>query len=241
MKKKGFVFIETIIVLMLITMSLTLLLASYTLIKTKSLEKEYYDKISDKYFLYSISNLGTSSEYNYSIIADEKLYLNVTPDDCSNYQSSMYKLNSNGTKTDKIDCSLSTNKDKNECMFFKMYSYSSSQGNTHNVSINTSSYDKVIDNVPNCQTVFDELDIAHLYVIPDVNAALSSPTATQTYDNGTINYLKTLRKCYDDVYVKDEDGDKVVSDTVGTCNNPVRYLVGVFYRYGNYYFASIEI
>ena len=46
--KKGFVFIETIIVLMLVTMSLTMLISSYTLIKTKSLEKESYDKTSDK-------------------------------------------------------------------------------------------------------------------------------------------------------------------------------------------------
>ena len=59
--KKGFVFIETIIVLMLVTMSLTMLISSYTLIKTKSLEKESYDKTSDKYLFLELKASPDSS------------------------------------------------------------------------------------------------------------------------------------------------------------------------------------
>ena len=43
MNKKGFVFLETIIILVLVTLSLTTMLSSYTLITSKSREKEFYD------------------------------------------------------------------------------------------------------------------------------------------------------------------------------------------------------
>ena len=69
MRKKGFVFLETIIILMLVTVALTTMLASYTLVTTKSYEKQYYDRISDKYLLYSITTLGTTTKYNYQKIS----------------------------------------------------------------------------------------------------------------------------------------------------------------------------
>ena len=58
MNKKGFVFIESIIVLSIVVSALTILLASYTSISKKAKSNEYYDKTSDKYLLYSINNLG---------------------------------------------------------------------------------------------------------------------------------------------------------------------------------------
>lgn len=239
MKKKGFVFIETIIVLMIVTMSLTLMLASYTLIRTKSLEKENYDKTSDKYFLYSISNLGTTAQYNYSTIADVG-YLKVTPETCSSLSNSTYTITSSDTLS-YATCTVESNDEK--CKFFKIFAYSSTDDKTSTVEVNTSSFSKVIEDAPNCKTVFTELNLAYLYVVPDISKALKSSTATTMYDNGTINYMKTLKKCYDNVYVTDKNGETVVADNseIGTCYNPVRYLIGVFYRYGEYYFASIEI
>lgn len=234
--KKGFVFIETIIVLMLVTMSLTMLISSYTLIKTKSLEKESYDKTSDKYLLYAISTLGTTSQYNYSLIADTG-YLSITPEDCGNLQNSIYTL---GTDTiNKINCT--SNKNDPQCQFFKIFDYDPSESRTTTTTVTTTTKSETVNNKPNCQTVFSQLNVVHIYVIPDVAEALNSSTATSIYDNGTINYLKTLRKCYDSVYITDEEGNQVVSDEVGTCYDPVRYMVGVFQRYGKYYFASIEI
>ena len=234
--KKGFVFIETIIVLMLVTMSLTMLISSYTLIKTKSLEKESYDKTSDKYLLYAISTLGTTSQYNYSLIADTG-YLSITPEDCGNLQNSIYTLN--GDTVEKINCT--SQKDNAKCQFFKIFDYNPSAANTTTTIVTTTTKSETITSKPNCQTVFSQLNVVHIYVIPDVAKALNSSTATAIYDNGTINYLKTLKKCYDSIYITDEDGNQVVSDSVGTCYDPVRYMVGVFQRYGKYYFASIEV
>ena len=54
---------------MLVTVALTTMLASYTLVTTKSYEKQYYDRISDKYLLYAITNLGTTQKDNYQKIA----------------------------------------------------------------------------------------------------------------------------------------------------------------------------
>lgn len=237
--KKGFVFIETIIVLMLVTMSLTMLISSYTLIKTKSLEKESYDKTSDKYLLYAISTLGTTSQYNYSLIADVG-YLSLTPENCGDLTNSIYTI----TNTDAIskisDCS--SQREHEKCQFFKIFNHVNTSGHTtKKTTVTTTAKSETVNDKPNCQTVFSQLNVVHIYVIPDVQKALKSSTATSIYDNGTINYLKTLRKCYDSIYVTDEEGNQVVSDNVGTCHDPVRYMVGVFQRYGNYYFASIEI
>ena len=240
--KKGFVFIETIIVLMLVTMSLTMLISSYTLIKTKSLEKESYDKTSDKYLLYAISTLGTTSQYNYSLIADTG-YLSITPEDCGNLQNSIYTLTKNAiTNEDEINkTNCTSNKNDPQCQFFKIFDYDPSESRTTTTTVTTTTKSETVNDKPNCQTVFSQLNVVHIYVIPDVAKALNSSTATSIYDNGTINYLKTLRKCYDSVYITDEEGNQVVSDDVGTCYDPVRYMVGVFQRYGKYYFASIEI
>lgn len=241
--KKGFVFIETIIVLMIVTMSLTLLFASYTLIKTKSMEKENYDKISDKYLLYAISNLGTNATYNYGTIADNG-YLALTPKNCDKYENIMHILSAE--KFEGKDCKdyvfekcdSATGTKKTNCDICQGYYNIFSPKAEKKVQINTSSFEKIETPVSNCQKIFTELNVVHLYVIPDVTDALRAKNATKIYDNGTINYLKTLKKCYDKDYAS-QGG--LVKDEAETCNDSVRYLVGVFYRYGEYFFASIEI
>ena len=66
-EKNGFVFVESVVVLVVVALSLSMLISSYALVKRKTQEKEYYDKASDKYLLYSLSNLGTDDLCNYGI------------------------------------------------------------------------------------------------------------------------------------------------------------------------------
>ena len=66
MNKKGFVFVESIVVLMVVTLSVAMLIASYSLVSRKTKEKENYDRASDKYLLYAISTMGTDEKCNYA-------------------------------------------------------------------------------------------------------------------------------------------------------------------------------
>ena len=66
MKKDGFVFLESVVVLVVVALSLTMLIASYSLVARKTKEKEDYNRTSDKYLVYNISNLGTNDLCNYS-------------------------------------------------------------------------------------------------------------------------------------------------------------------------------
>lgn len=81
MNKKGFVFIESILVLSIVVTALTLLLASYTSISKKAKANEYYDKISDKYLLYSINNLGDKQVSYYPTTAADNF--KATAENCS--------------------------------------------------------------------------------------------------------------------------------------------------------------
>ncbi len=67
MNKKGFVFVESIVVLVVVAFAVAILIASYGVISRKIKEKEHYDKASDKYLLYAISQLGSDDECNYSV------------------------------------------------------------------------------------------------------------------------------------------------------------------------------
>lgn len=73
-----------------------------------------------------------------------------------------------------------------------------------------------------CKSVFNDTDLIYFIRINNITTSLSDSSATKTYDNGTIEYLKTLRRNDDN-------------------NEPINYLVGVFYRKGKYYYASITI
>ena len=59
-KKNGFVFLESVISLVVVALALTAFLKSYTNLANKSKQNEVYDNISDKYLLYSIANMGSS-------------------------------------------------------------------------------------------------------------------------------------------------------------------------------------
>lgn len=66
MKKNGFVFVESKIVLLVDSLSVAMLISNYSLIARKTKEKETYDKASDKYLLNAISKLGTDENCNYA-------------------------------------------------------------------------------------------------------------------------------------------------------------------------------
>ena len=81
MNKKGFMFVESLTVLIVLALSLTLLITSYSLVVRKSKESEYYNLPSDKYLLYTLGNLGDDSViYNSPFVANKN--------NCSTYMSS---------------------------------------------------------------------------------------------------------------------------------------------------------
>ena len=81
MEKKGFVFVESLTVIIIVILSLTLLISSYGLITRKSKENEYYDLPADKYLLYVIGNLGENNE-DYNGVTTSFV---ATKDNCSNF------------------------------------------------------------------------------------------------------------------------------------------------------------
>lgn len=218
--KKGFVLLESIIVLMIVTLSLSVLLASYALVSRKTREKEYYDLASDKYLLYNISQLGTTNKNSYSKMSN----VSITTATCSEFGKITDTTNSMYT-TDQFVRSIFGNSDK-------------------------------------CGETLKSVGLKHLYVVNDISAALGGvpsekpgtleyqystdkyvpiieTTPNKIYDNGTILYMKTLRKCYANNVV---DGNVVDNAAIGKCTTqPVKYLIGVFYRNEKYYFASIEL
>ncbi len=205
MKKDGFVFLESILVLVVVALSLAMLISSYSLVTRKTKEKEYYDRASDKYLLYSISNLGTDDLCNYS-----------------------------------ISCNNLTNK-----------------GITFRADVDGEEYlcvsTKAGEIMYDCINTFKEMNLKHLYVVENVRNELNdlkpdgSPKgntdvkAVDLYDNGTIEYMKTLKKCRDlNTY---ENGVYTNNNKeTSRCNDPIKYMIGVFSRGNNdYYYASIEI
>ncbi|MBR2138123.1 MAG: type II secretion system protein [Bacilli bacterium] len=202
MKKNGFVFLESIVVLVVTMLALTLLLISYSLITRKAKEKEEYDRTSDKYLIYNLSNFGTTDLYYYGFQDADTLSFKAEKDLCK------YFPKSNSDKTVYVNEILS-----------------------------------------DCEQVFKDTNLKYLYTIRDINKALQGEEktvvinpvthASQTileptkkYDNGTVEYMKTLRQCKTQVV---ESGGKRI------CNDPIHYLIGVYEKNNRFYFASIEI
>ncbi len=189
MKKNGFVFIESIVVLVVVALSLAMLTSSYSLVKRKTQEKEYYNKASDKYLLYSISNLGTDDACNYA-------------KECPSLGGGTFKEDSLITFRADIDGE---------------YACSSSK-------LGKILYD--------CNAVFNEMNIVHIYVVENVLEDLYDSSSISFYDNGTLEFMKSLKKCNDVDFKKNSK----------TCSDPIKYMIGVFERgNGEYHYAAIEI
>ena len=206
MNKKGFVFIESILVLVVVALSISMLMSSYSLVARKTKEKEFYNKASDKYLLYSLSNMGTTETCNYG-----------------------------------VSCSSLTNKN---------ISFRADVDGSEYLWSNT----KVGEIMYDCVKVFKDMNIKHLYVVENIRNELndlkadgtpkdgSDKKAVELYDNGTIEYMKTLKKCNTENTI-DANGQYVNNNKIDTrCNDPIIYLIGVFER-GNkeYNYASIVL
>lgn len=166
MNKKGFVFVESVTVLIVVTLALTMSLSSYDLLASKSKQRNYYDIPSDKYLLWTVNEMGNKTGMS--------------------YQSNLV----------------------------------ASKDNCDTTYMN--------DIISDCKQLFSDTNMIYFIIIDDVEKALTNNSrenyyATKVYDNGTIEYLKTLKKYQDD-------------DTT-----PINYAVGVFYRKGKYYYASIML
>jgi len=205
MKKNGFVFVESVVVLVVVALSLAMLISSYSLVSRKTKEKEKYDKTSDKYLVYVLSKLGTDDVCNYA-----------------------------------VGCSNLSNKDI------------SFRADADAASDNSCATTKMGELLFNCNQVFKDMGLVHIYVVENVRNELNDlksngdpkgPTdkkAVQIYDNGTIEYMKSLKKC-NDVNTSDNGIFRIV-DEKSNCTSPITYMIGVFERgNGNYYYASIEL
>ena len=207
MKKDGFVFMESIVVLVVVALSIATLISSYSLVSRISKEKENYDKVSDKYLLYTLSKLGTDSRCNYGISCPSLTFTGVSFRADKDNTSEFF---CEGTKVGEI----------------------------------------LID----CAKVFEDMHLVHLYVVDNVRNELNdlhadgtkknnpSEKAARIYDNGTIEYMKTLKKCNTENTI-DANGQYVNNNKIDTrCNDPIIYLIGVFER-GNkeYNYASIVL
>ena len=205
MKKDGFVFVESVVVLVVVALSLAMLISSYSLVSRKTKEKEKYDKTSDKYLVYVLSKLGTDDICNYGV-------------GCNNL--------SNKNISFRADADASS---PNSCATTKMG-------------------ELLFD----CNKVFADMGLVHVYVVENVRNELNDlnssgepksngeKKAVQIYDNGTIEYMKSLKKCND--VNTTSDGIFRIVDESTKCTSPITYMIGVFERgNGNYYYASIEL
>ena len=178
MNKKGFVLLESIVVLVVVALSLSVLMSSFSLISRKTKEKEYYDRSSDKYLLYALMNLGT--------------------DDTCNY----WERNT-------------------ECTGSGSLNFIADQDNCTRTTVG-----HILGG--NCGEVFSRYGVTHLYVIEDIRVALDAANSGK-YNNGTIEYLKTLKKCADCDY----------STRNPVCDYPIPYMIGEFSRNGQTYYSSV--
>lgn len=199
MKKKGFVFLETIAVLTVVSLALCMFLATYSLIVRKTNEKDFYNNASDKYLLYSILNLGTDNNNSYQKI--------LLPCKGMPNKSCNYKITSSNKTKSLINSNI---KDEDSV--------------ANNVL--ESIYGPMSNGVKN--KIFTDFNIYSLYLVNDVDNALKDKKSISFFDNGTIEFMKTLEKYR---YSKKENVE----------NTPISYLVGVFYRNNNYYFAAVEV
>lgn len=184
-EKNGFVFLETVVVLIIVTLSLTMLLSSYSLLARKSKQNETYDNVSDKYLLYSISSLGTTGTYNYNVFAD----------------FSANAMNCMESPMSNIFLCNEVTSDRKTCL----------------------------NN--NCSNLFSSTGLVNLYLVSDIDMTLSDSSLSSKIDNGTIQYMKTLKAC--------DKGGK--NNGVTECMRCNKYIMGVFYRNGKYHYASVPV
>ncbi len=70
MKKNGFIFVETIVVLVIVVLALSMIMSSYSLVVRKNNINKYYDRANEIYALYYIMKYGTTSTDNYILPLD---------------------------------------------------------------------------------------------------------------------------------------------------------------------------
>lgn len=87
MKKDGFIFMESLTVLIVVLLATTMLLSSYSLFVRKSKEKETYNFPSDRYLLFNIARLNAKDDEYYTnsgYIANRREASVTNPNSCEN-------------------------------------------------------------------------------------------------------------------------------------------------------------
>ena len=234
MKKNGFIFIESIVVLVIVAMSVTTLMSTYTLIARKTKEKENYDKASDKYLLYAIANLGTNDKCNYGLDCDGSIDPRLA-------QTEFEASASNCTQT-KIGGILYNCEEVFNDMGIKYIYVIKNIRNTLN-DYKTNSDGRAIDssNNPISRSDDDKADLEKVTKIVKNPAHPEIKLAVERYDNGAIEYMKTLKKCNDS---NDVDASGIIinrNKETYICDDSIMYMIGVFERGNQLYYASINI
>lgn len=151
MNKKGFIFLETVSILMVVALSLITLLASYTLVYTKSLQHKYYDQPRDLYTLYSVANLIDTSSLSDNVIM---------------------------------------------------------VSNANSCELNDGKTTVLGETINDCSDFMNKINMVTFAVVDDINAELNKKSSETYYDNITIEYLKTLPRCYEQKCTKSSKGRK---------------------------------
>ena len=240
MKKNGFVFIESIVVLMIVALSVTMLMSSYTLIARKTKEKENYDKASDKYLLYAIANLGTNNKCNYGIDCDGSALLEATEFAASKKNCRNTKMGEILYECDKVfeDMGIKyiyvVKNIRNTLNDYKRNKDGQALDSSGNV-IKRSESARSSTGKNN-----DEEDLRKVAKLPSD----SNERAVKIFDNGAIEYMKKLKKCNDQNEEKMEGTKKVIynrNKETYICEDSIMYMIGVFERGDQLYYASIDI
>lgn len=212
MKKRGFVLLESIIVLVVVTLSLTMLLSTYSLVSRKTKEKEYYEKASDKYLLYSFNNYGTDKNNNYSkivgSISNSRDVYTIKPEDCkgkAELKDKIFKVS--GVTENVCESVLKELNLKKVYLVKDVNAVLEYDNNKNNLENGTIEYMKTLEK---CN---DE----------DVYVKCTGASGEKCDGNG---------------HKLDAENHKIQKTT---CSSPTRYMIGVFYRNSKYYYASIKL
>lgn len=167
-KKNGFVFLESVISLVVVALALTAFLKSYTTLATISKQNEVYDNISDKYLLYSIANLGAKGSNRLNSIC-------VITRGNVDYgfgasKEGIWSLGQN---------SLQRNQSCWTDNFFTA---------EKDASGNVKSAEEVR------KEMFDDTGLVYFYYIKNLNSDIYGVDATKIMDNGALQYVQTLSK-----------------------------------------------
>lgn len=211
MKKNGFIFMESLTVLIVVLLATTMLLSSYSLYTRKSKERENYDLPSDRYLLFNIAKLNADSdEYSHTdgYIANRRDSSN--PNSCENTPVGARLKNCRQVFID------------NGLVYF--------------IVIKDIVEELERDDITE---VYDSGTIEYLKTLKKKNTASADITYNIDPNNSNVTYqdFMYVTKEYDESYFEIQR----TTQTGPVYHENEGYIVGVFYKNNTYRYASIPL